>query len=70
MCSTVSLLGITGVLAPILEETVFRGFFMVSLTKWYDSFSITLITNIKLLHIWLELALSDPVDFLDLVGET
>ncbi|CAN4124462.1 unnamed protein product [Withania somnifera] len=32
--STVSLLGITGVLAPILEETVFRGFFMVSLTKW------------------------------------
>ncbi|KAL3336937.1 hypothetical protein AABB24_029561 [Solanum stoloniferum] len=32
--STASLLGITGVLAPILEETVFRGFFMVSLTKW------------------------------------
>nr|GMD29640.1 putative CAAX amino terminal protease [Ipomoea batatas] len=32
--STASLLGITGVLAPILEETIFRGFFMVSLTKW------------------------------------
>ncbi|KZV29921.1 CAAX amino terminal protease family protein [Dorcoceras hygrometricum] len=32
--STACLVGITGVLAPILEETVFRGFFMVSLTKW------------------------------------
>ncbi|XP_031121204.1 uncharacterized protein LOC116024450 [Ipomoea triloba] len=32
--STASLLGITGVLAPILEETIFRGFLMVSLTKW------------------------------------
>ncbi|KAL0797795.1 hypothetical protein Bca101_052969 [Brassica carinata] len=32
--STLSLLGITGILAPLLEETVFRGFFMVSLTKW------------------------------------
>ncbi|KAL0421090.1 UNVERIFIED_CONTAM: hypothetical protein Slati_3131900 [Sesamum latifolium] len=32
--STASLLGITGILAPVLEETVFRGFFMVSLTKW------------------------------------
>ncbi|KAK3123509.1 hypothetical protein QOZ80_8AG0632000 [Eleusine coracana subsp. coracana] len=30
--STVCLLGITGLLAPILEETVFRGFLMVSLT--------------------------------------
>ncbi|KAG8654104.1 hypothetical protein MANES_05G100900v8 [Manihot esculenta] len=35
--STACLVGITGVLAPILEETVFRGFFMVSLTKWYCS---------------------------------
>lgn len=35
--STLSLLGITGVLAPILEETVFRGFLMVSLTKWLPS---------------------------------
>ncbi|WRX15964.1 hypothetical protein QQP08_008451 [Theobroma cacao] len=33
--STACLVGITGVLAPILEETVFRGFFMTSLTKWY-----------------------------------
>ncbi|KAL8533837.1 hypothetical protein ACS0TY_010017 [Phlomoides rotata] len=32
--STTCLVGITGVLAPVLEETVFRGFFMVSLTKW------------------------------------
>lgn len=32
--STACLLGITGVLAPFLEETIFRGFFMVSLTKW------------------------------------
>ncbi|KAJ8760921.1 hypothetical protein K2173_021959 [Erythroxylum novogranatense] len=32
--STAYLVGITGVLAPLLEETVFRGFFMVSLTKW------------------------------------
>ncbi|KAL5759533.1 hypothetical protein ACOSP7_018056 [Xanthoceras sorbifolium] len=32
--STACLLGVTGVLAPILEENVFRGFFMVSLTKW------------------------------------
>lgn len=33
--STVCLLGVTGVLAPLLEETVFRGFFMASMTKWY-----------------------------------
>ncbi|KAK9750778.1 hypothetical protein RND81_02G221400 [Saponaria officinalis] len=32
--STVCLLGITGVLAPLLEETVFRGFFLTSMTKW------------------------------------
>ncbi|KAL6513900.1 hypothetical protein OROHE_019356 [Orobanche hederae] len=32
--STACLVGIAGVLAPILEETVFRGFLMVSLTKW------------------------------------
>lgn len=34
LCSTAVLVGITGVLAPLLEETVFRGFLMVSLTKW------------------------------------
>jgi membrane protease YdiL (CAAX protease family) len=33
--STASLIVVTGVLAPFLEETVFRGFFMTSLTKWY-----------------------------------
>ncbi|XP_027346622.1 uncharacterized protein LOC113858271 isoform X2 [Abrus precatorius] len=32
--STACLVGITGVLAPLLEENVFRGFFMTSLTKW------------------------------------
>lgn len=32
--STAYLVGITGILAPLLEETVFRGFFMASLTKW------------------------------------
>jgi membrane protease YdiL (CAAX protease family) len=32
--STASLLGVTGVLAPVLEETIFRGFLMTSLTKW------------------------------------
>lgn len=32
--STACLIGITGVLAPLLEETIFRGFLMVSLTKW------------------------------------
>lgn len=32
--STACLVGITGVLAPVLEETLFRGFFLVSLTKW------------------------------------
>ncbi|XP_057950014.1 uncharacterized protein LOC131145009 isoform X2 [Malania oleifera] len=32
--STACLVGITGILAPLLEETLFRGFLMVSLTKW------------------------------------
>ncbi|RWR90942.1 CAAX amino terminal protease family protein isoform 1 [Cinnamomum micranthum f. kanehirae] len=32
--STAYLVGITGVLAPVLEETLFRGFLMVTLTKW------------------------------------
>lgn len=32
--STACLVGVTGVLAPLLEETLFRGFLMVSLTKW------------------------------------
>ncbi|XP_058096493.1 uncharacterized protein LOC131242105 [Magnolia sinica] len=35
--STACLLAITGVLAPLLEETVFRGFLMVSLTKWFPT---------------------------------
>eukprot|EP00850_Spirogloea_muscicola_P019549 SM000193S05173 [mRNA] locus=s193:145509:147781:+ [translate_table: standard] len=32
--STLSLIAVTGVCAPILEETIFRGFLLVSLTKW------------------------------------
>uniref|UniRef100_A0A7N2L966 CAAX prenyl protease 2/Lysostaphin resistance protein A-like domain-containing protein n=1 Tax=Quercus lobata TaxID=97700 RepID=A0A7N2L966_QUELO len=32
--STAHLVGITSVFAPLLEETLFRGFLMVSLTKW------------------------------------
>ncbi|KAL7132854.1 hypothetical protein ABFS83_12G102900 [Erythranthe nasuta] len=35
--STACVLGMLGVLAPILEETVFRGFLMVSLTKWFPT---------------------------------
>ena len=31
---TASLIVVTGVCAPLLEETVFRGFFLPSLTKW------------------------------------
>jgi membrane protease YdiL (CAAX protease family) len=29
-----SLFGTTAILAPLLEETVFRGFLLTSLTKW------------------------------------
>ncbi|TVU05743.1 hypothetical protein EJB05_48924 [Eragrostis curvula] len=42
--STICLLGITGVLAPILEETVFRGFLMVSLSMWFSTPYSVLIT--------------------------
>ncbi|KAK1607737.1 hypothetical protein QYE76_031410 [Lolium multiflorum] len=42
--STACLLGITGVLAPILEETVFRGFLLVSLTMWFSTPVSILIT--------------------------
>ncbi|CAM0879503.1 unnamed protein product [Alopecurus aequalis] len=42
--STACLLGITGVLAPILEETVFRGFLLVSLTMWFSTPLSVLIT--------------------------
>eukprot|EP00250_Pteridium_aquilinum_P010471 c19412_g1_i2 orf=47-1075(+) len=36
--STALLLGVTGVLAPYLEETFFRGFLMTSLTKWVPTY--------------------------------
>ncbi|XP_027360322.1 uncharacterized protein LOC113868696 isoform X2 [Abrus precatorius] len=42
--STACLVGITGVLAPLLEETVFQGFFMASLTKW-DCFGDFICSN-------------------------
>eukprot|EP01018_Ginkgo_biloba_P038508 Gb_30141 [translate_table: standard] len=32
--STACLIGVTGILAPLFEETIFRGFLMTSLTKW------------------------------------
>ncbi|KAJ8646602.1 hypothetical protein MRB53_008350 [Persea americana] len=32
--STICLLGILGLLAPLCEETIYRGFLMISLTKW------------------------------------
>ncbi|XP_020596749.1 uncharacterized protein LOC110036609 [Phalaenopsis equestris] len=35
--STAFLVAITCVLAPLLEETVFRGFLMASLTKWFPT---------------------------------
>lgn len=38
--STAALIAVTGILAPILEESVFRGFLMTSLTKWYCSTSL------------------------------
>lgn len=31
---TASLIVVTGICAPLLEETVFRGFFLPALTKW------------------------------------
>ncbi|XP_031473748.1 uncharacterized protein LOC116246165 [Nymphaea colorata] len=33
--STACVLGTVGVLAPVCEETLYRGFLMVSLTKWF-----------------------------------
>lgn len=35
--STACLVGVTGILAPVLEETLFRGFLMVSLTRWFPT---------------------------------
>ncbi|KAL5658186.1 hypothetical protein ACJX0J_031349, partial [Zea mays] len=42
--STAFLVGITGVLAPLLEETLFRGFLMVSLTKWFPTPACVLVS--------------------------
>lgn len=42
--STASLIVVTGVLAPLLEETVFRGFLLTSLTKWVSTPAAILIS--------------------------
>ncbi|GAQ77585.1 CAAX amino terminal motif-containing protease [Klebsormidium nitens] len=41
---TASLIVVTGVCAPLLEETVFRGFFLPSLTKWLPTWAAILIS--------------------------
>ncbi|KAH7286620.1 hypothetical protein KP509_32G015300 [Ceratopteris richardii] len=37
--STALLLAVTGILAPFLEETIFRGFLLTSLTKWVPTYA-------------------------------
>uniref|UniRef100_A0A7S3RA85 CAAX prenyl protease 2/Lysostaphin resistance protein A-like domain-containing protein n=1 Tax=Dunaliella tertiolecta TaxID=3047 RepID=A0A7S3RA85_DUNTE len=41
-----SLLSITGVLAPLLEETVFRGFLLTSLTKWLPTWAALVLSSL------------------------
>lgn len=36
---------VTGILAPLLEETVFRGFLLASLTKWLPTPVAVLISS-------------------------
>jgi membrane protease YdiL (CAAX protease family) len=40
-----SLFTVTAVLAPILEETVFRGFLLTSLTKWMPTPAAVLVST-------------------------
>ncbi|MCO5608095.1 hypothetical protein L7F22_062301 [Adiantum nelumboides] len=42
--STALLLAVTGVLAPLLEETLFRGFLMTSLTKWMPTYAAVILS--------------------------
>ncbi|KAI5068657.1 hypothetical protein GOP47_0017002 [Adiantum capillus-veneris] len=42
--STALLLAVTGVLAPFLEETLFRGFLMTSLTKWMPTYAAVILS--------------------------
>jgi membrane protease YdiL (CAAX protease family) len=41
-----SLITVTGVLAPLLEETVFRGFLLTSLTKWMPTPVAVLLSSV------------------------
>ena len=50
--STALLFAVTGVLAPYLEETVFRGFLMTSLTKWYIFYSSYSIVSFNLFYLY------------------
>lgn len=40
-----SLLTVTSVLAPLLEETVFRGFLLTSLTKYMPTYAAVLVSS-------------------------
>ncbi|MEW5297682.1 MAG: hypothetical protein WDW38_006853 [Sanguina aurantia] len=41
-----SLLAVTGVMAPVLEETLFRGFLLTSLTKWMPTWAAVLVSSL------------------------
>ena len=56
--SFVSLFTVAGILAPILEETVFRGFLLTSLTRWMPPFAA-----IPLSSLFFALAHWSPFDF-------
>mmetsp|Transcript_40973 Transcript_40973/g.105995 ORF Transcript_40973/g.105995 Transcript_40973/m.105995 type:complete len:357 (+) Transcript_40973:247-1317(+) len=57
-----SLITVTGVLAPLLEETVFRGFLLTSLTKWMPTSLAVVLSSVAfgLCHL-------SPKDFPQLV---
>jgi len=40
-----SLLSVTGFLAPVLEETVFRGFLLASLTRWMPTWAAVVVSS-------------------------
>lgn len=42
--STTALVAVTGILAPYLEETFFRGFLMTSLTKWMPTSAAVIVS--------------------------
>lgn len=44
--SFASLFGVTAVLAPILEETVFRGFLLTSLTKFMPTWAAVIASSV------------------------